>query len=67
MEDPTQSLETFHIPIDEVEARIKSASDQLDSFIRTRAEAFASSTAEAQQQSERHAGEYSICRRASYV
>lgn len=56
MKDPTQSLETFHIPVDEVEARIKSASDQLDSFVRTRAAAFASSSSEAQQQSQRHAG-----------
>ncbi|KAJ8663649.1 hypothetical protein O0I10_000897 [Lichtheimia ornata] len=55
MKDPTQSLETFHIPVDEVEARIKSASDQLDSFVRTRAAAFASSSSEAQQQSQRHA------------
>lgn len=56
MQDPTPSLETFHIPVEEVSARIKHASDRLDSFVRDRATAFASSSSEAQQESQRHAG-----------
>ncbi|CDS09432.1 hypothetical protein LRAMOSA10792 [Lichtheimia ramosa] len=55
MQDPTPSLETFHIPVEEVSARIKHASDRLDSFVRDRATAFASSSSEAQQESQRHA------------